>query len=227
MTHDTDPDDAAERANRNPDDASTADIEAVLRGQQLFTHLQRIDGCRRCQEMNTKRGYAGVDRVDETFQDGDEVTVHAVHADADAHFAGPFWRITAVDHRRHPQLPFEDTVQSGTDIVRAHARVHDVSGQQHLLDVDVVERSPKDDGPQQSRVDKREQQHIVEGDGDVHPQGMEVIENDPDEPPAHWPDEDRQWLQKLVDERGPLEVPTYSIEEPHTDDVNPRGDGLR
>jgi hypothetical protein len=30
-----------------------------------------------------------------------------------------------------------------------------------------------------------------------------------------------------VEERGPLEVPTYSIEETHTDDVNPRGDGQR
>ena len=205
MTHDTDPDDAAERANRNPDDASTADIEAVLRGQQLFTHLQRIDGCRRCQEMNTKRGYAGVDRVDETFQDGDEVTVHAVHADA--HFAGPFWRITAVDHRRHPQIPFEDAVQSGTDIVRAHARVHGVSGRQHLLDVDVVDRSPRGDGPQQSRVGQREQQHIVDEDGAT------VLEIPPDEPPANWPDADRQWLQELVDERGPLEVPTTGVDD--------------
>jgi len=223
MTHDTDQDGAAERANRTPADASTADIEAGLRGQQLFTHLQRVDGCRRCQEMNTKRGYAGVDRVDDTFQDGDEVTVHAVHADADAHFAGPFWRITSVDHERHPQIPFEDTIQSGTDIVRARARVHDVSGQQHLLDVDVVERSPRGDGPQQSRVEQRRQQHIVEGDGGVHPEGTEVVELPEDEPPAHWPDEDRQWLQNLADERGPLEVPTFGFEKIDSDDVNPGG----
>ena len=221
MTRDTPSDDPAERANRNPDDASTADIEAALRGRQLFSHLQRIDGCRRCQEKNTKRGYAGVDRVDYTFQDGDEVTVHAVHVDADAHFAGPFWRITAVDHRSHPQIPFEETVQSGTDIVRAHARVHDVPDAKHLLDVDVVERSPRGDGPQQSRVEQREQQHIVDGDGDVHPEGMAVVERPEDEPPAHWPDEDRQWLQELADERGPLEVPTYSVGKIDADDVNP------
>lgn len=223
MTRDTS-DDPADRANRNPDDASIADIEAALRGRQLFSHLQRIDGCRRCQEKNTKRGYAGVDRVDTTFQDGDEVTVHAVHADADAHFAGPFWRITAVDHRRHPQLPFEETVQSGTDIVRAHARVHDVPEAKHLLDVDVVARSPRGDGPQQSRVEKREQQHIVDGEGDVHPEGMTVVERAEDEPPAHWPEEDRQWLQELADERGPLEVPTYSIAKTDPGDVNPGED---
>lgn len=221
MTTHTPSDDPAERANRNPDDASIADIEAVLRGRQLFTNLQRIDGCRRCQEQNTKRGYAGVDRVDTTFQDGDEVTVHAVHADADAHFAGPFWRITAVDHRRHPQLPFEETVQSGTDFVRAHARVHDTPERQHLLDVDIVERSPRGDGPQQSRVEKRKQQYIVVGDGDMHPEGTEVIERPADEPPAHWPDGDREWLQELADERGPLEVPTTGVGRIDADDVNP------
>jgi len=225
MTPDTPSDDPAERANQNPDDASITDIEAALRGRKLFSHLQRIDGCRRCQEKNTKRGYAGVDRVDATFEDGDEVTVHAVHADTDAHFAGPFWRITAVEHRRHPQVAFEETVQSGTDIVRAHARVHGVPEWPHLLDIEIVTRSPRTEGPQQSRVEQRAQQHTVEGDGDEHPEGMAVVERANDEPPAHWPDEDRQWLQELADEHAPLEVPTYGAAKIDPDGASPGGDG--
>jgi hypothetical protein len=50
---------------------------------------------------------------------------------------------------------------------------------------------------------------------------MKVVERPEDEPPAHWPDEDRQWLQELADERGPLEVPTYSVGKIDADDVNP------
>jgi hypothetical protein len=40
-----------------------------------------------------------------------------------------------------------------------------------------------------------------------------VLEIPPDEPPANWPDADRQWLQELVDERGPLEVPTTGVDD--------------
>jgi len=53
---------------------------------------------------------------------------------------------------------------------------------------------------------------------------MTVVERAEDEPPAHWPEEDRQWLQELADERGPLEVPTYGVAEIDPGDVNPGED---
>lgn len=221
MTHSTSTDDDAEQANRSPDDASTADIAAALRGRRLFQRqlAQKIDGCRRCLEKNLKRDYADVDRVDPAFDDGDAVTIHAVHADLD--WAGPHWRMTAVEHRRHPQLEFVDAASAGTDLVRAHARIRERE-HTHIIDVDVVERSPRGEGPDQSVVGKREQEHIVR-DAPYHPDDTAVVERDADEAPAHWPDEDRQWLKELAD-ANTLEVPTYSIAEVDPSDANPGGD---
>ena len=228
MTHDT----PTERANRSPETASLDDIEAALRGRSLFDVQlgQKIDGCRRCSEKNTKRRYAGVDLVDPTFEDGDVVTIHAVHADSD--YAGPHWLMTAVEHGHHPQLPFEDVTSQGTDIVRARARITDTERGAYVVDVDVTHRSQSDDGPASSVVDEREQSHIVDDD-EHHPDDVTVIDVPADEPPAHWPELDRQWLDRLGDEHGPLEVPTYgftpddadiSLEEGVPEPVNPGGD---
>lgn len=219
MTHDTSPDDAVERANRTPEDASTADIEAALRGRRLFDAQlgQKIDGCRRCEEKNTKRRYAGVDLVDATFDEGDAVTIHASHSE-NAH-TGPHWFIASAEHRHHEQLPFEDVASNDTDLVRAHARIHATGNDEHILDVDIVERSRLGEGPEQSTIDARVQEYI----DDDAATAATVIERNNDEPPAHWPDADRQWLQQLADEHT-LETPTYSITQGHSGDENPRGD---
>lgn len=216
MTHDTD--EATERANRYPDDADAADIEAALRGRRLFKPRlgQKIDGCRRCQEKNTKRHFAGVDRVDATFDDGDDVTIHAVHDSASAG-AGPHWLITAAAHREHPQLPFDDVASRGTDLVRAHARIRERE-HTHIVDVDVIERSPMDAGPATSVVEQREQEHIDDG----APMDAVVIDRDPDDAPAHWPDADRQWLDKLAS-TFELQMPTFDVGEQASGDANPWG----
>jgi len=233
MTHDTSPDDAAERARQAPDEASTADIESALRGRRLFDVqlAQKIDGCRRCQEKNHKRRYAGVDPVDGTFDDGDAVTIYAVHRQSD--YAGPHWLMTAVEHSHHAQIPFGDVASQGTDIVRARARVT-VTGQgEHIVDVHVTHRSGRGDGPVSSVVERRRQSHIADDD-EHHPDDVTVIATPTDEAPAHWPELDRMWLDRLADEHGPLEFPTYGstsedaeikLEEPGTEPVNPSGDG--
>ena len=222
MTHDTDPDDAAVRANRNPADASTADIEAALEERRLFSHWQRIDGCRRCQEKNQKRRHAGINTVDYTFDDGDDVILHAVHRDG-SDITDEHWLVTAAEHREHPQLPFEDAISQGTDLVRARACVRERDdGRMHFVDVDIFERSRAGDGPSQSVVGRRQQSQIVD-DG---PDDMNVIEIDPDEAPAHWPDGDRQWLRKLANVFE-LERRTYSIEKTDIPGANPRGDWQR
>lgn len=215
MTHDPSPHDDAKRANRIPDDASTDDIAAALRGRRLFDVqlAQKIDGCRRCQEKNIKRRYAGVDLVDQTLEDDDAVTVHAAHTDSG--HAGPHWLITSAEHRHHDQLPFEDVASSGTDLVRAHARVH-ATENKHILDIDIVERSPRGEGPEQSTIEKQWQQYIDDDAGTA----ATVINRNADEPPAHWPEEDRQWLQQLADAHT-LEVPTYDIAEDDPSDANP------
>lgn len=223
MTRDTSHNDAAEQANRTPDDATTDDIAAALEGRQLFdAHLgQKIDGCRRCEEKNTKRRYAGVDLVDETFDDGDAVTIHAVHRESE--YAGAYWLMTAVEHIQHPQLPFDDIVSQGTALVRARARVHDTAQGRYIVDVDVARRSRTDRGPASSAVDERQQSYIAGDDDDRHPTDVDIIEHGTDDPPAHWPELDQQWLQQLSDAHT-LEVPTYSIEKTHSAGANPWGD---
>jgi len=218
MTHNTDANDAADRANRNPTDAATADSEAALEGP-IFTHRQRIDGCRRCQEKNQKRRYAGIDTVSTTFDDGDDVILHAVHRDA-SDITDEHWLVTSAAHRDHPQVPFDDMARRDANQVRAHARVldRDDEREKRFVDVDVVERSRSGDGPAKSVVGRREQSQI----DDDAPDGMTVIDIDPDEAPASWPDEERHWLQKLA-HVFELERRTYSIEKMGSDGSNPGG----
>lgn len=222
MTHNTDTHNAVDRANRHPTDAATADIENALEERVLFTNRlpQKIDGCRRCQEKNQKRRYAGVDTAVSTFDDGDDVILHAVHRDgwgvADDH-----WVVTSAAHRDHPQVPFDDMVSRDANQVRAHARVldRDSDREKRFVDVDVVERSRAGEGPVQSEVCRREQSQI----DDDAPDGMTIIDIKPDEAPAHWPEEDRHWLDKLA-QAFELERKTYSIEKMGSDGSNPWGD---
>jgi len=221
MTHNTSADDAADRANRNPTDAATADIENTLEGRVLFTNRlpQKIDGCRRCQEKNQKRRCAGIETEDPTFDDGDDVILHAVHRDGWG-VAGDHWLVTSASHRDHPQVPFDDIVRQDANQVRAHARVldRDDEREKRFVDVDIVERSRAGDGPAQSVVGRREQSQV----DDDAPDGMTVIDIKPDEAPAHWPEEDRHWLDKLA-QAFELEPQTYSIEEMGSDGSNPGG----
>jgi len=225
MTHNTSAEDATDRANSSPADAATADIEKALDGRRLFSNRvpQKIDGCRRCDEKNQKRRHAGIGTVDSTFDDGDDVTLHAVYDD-DSSIADNHWLVTAAAHREHPQLPFRDVVSQETNLVRAHARVRDRDGERgkQFVDVDVIKRSRAGDGPVQSVVARREQSQI----DDDAPGGMTVIDIAPDEAPAHWPEEDRQWLQKLAHTFN-LARRTYSIEKTGSTDANPGGNGQR
>lgn len=218
MTQPRSHDDAVERANQAPDKASSDDIEAALQGRRQFDpmRIQKIDGCRRCREKNDKRRFAAVDPVDEQFHDGDRVTIHAVHRSDD--IAGSFWMVTAMDHRRHPQLPFEDTISAGVDLVRAHARVHKASTSNRLVDVDIAHHSPSSEGPETSVIDERRQQYIVDDDDTAI--DAEVIKVDPEDAPASWPEDDRRWLRDLASEHGPLTTPTHHIAP---DEVIPEG----
>lgn len=205
MTHDN----PAERARRSPEDASKDDIEAALRGRQLFQGSigQKIDGCRRCREKNRKRRMAGTEIVDDRLYDGDEVVIHAVHRLSD--HSGPHWFITSAACSDHPQVPFAAAIQQGTHLIRATARVHGEGNRKHLIDINVTAHSPASDGPAESTIGERQQEYV--DDSDDHPDDTVVLDLDGDDPPAHWPAEDRDWLEKLVESNGPLEMPTYDI----------------
>jgi len=220
--------DARHRANEHPDDCSLDAIATALEGRSLDDAqlLQRVDPiCRRCDEKNEKRRMAGVEPVDSRLADGDRVTLHAAHCVDDDGMRPPHWHILSVSHLQHPQIEFADSVQKGESQIRAHATIHEApGGEHHIVDVDVREHSPAADGPEQSVVDRRQQEFV--DDSDAHPDGMIVIDRDPEDAPAHWPLLERAWLENLIDKHGPLEIPTYSLEHPSPGDANPWGSDL-
>jgi hypothetical protein len=79
--------------------------------------------------------------------------------------------------------------------------MHKSDGRYHIVDVTVTERSRADAGPDQSVIDKRQQQYVVD---DPAVDDAVVIDRDPEDPPAHWPQLDREWLNDLIDSKGPL-----------------------
>jgi len=204
--------DAADRANEHPDDCPPDAIATALEGRKLYDAqlLQKVDAvCRRCEEKNQKRRMAGVDLVDVHLDDGDRITLHAVHTVDDDAMRPPHWHIRGVSHVQHPRLDFAKCIEKGTALVRARATIHkSPSGELHIIDVDVENRSATDAGPDRSVVDRRQQEFV--DDSDVHPDGMTVIDRDPEDAPAAWPELERSWLDDLIDEHGPLEESLYS-----------------
>jgi hypothetical protein len=215
--------DATYRANHYPDAAPAGAIATALDGRKLIdpTISQKVDPiCRRCEEKNRKRRMAGVDIEDAQLEHGDKVTLYAVYTDDG--LTRRHWQITAVDHTHHPQIDFEDCIKAGTALVRARATIHQTPERFHVVDVDITHRSKTAAGPDQSVVDQRQKQHI--DDSDHHPDGMTVI--DPEDPPASWPQVDREWLDQLISDHGPLLIQTYGADAtPAAPDspVEPRG----
>jgi hypothetical protein len=218
MTQTQTPDriDATYRANHYPDDAPTDAIATALEGRSLIDVAisQDVDNlCRRCEEKNEKRRMADVDVVNPALEDGDRVTFHAIHQDEDDTLHDPHWLITAVSHAQHPRLDFADVITSGTALIRARATMHErQDGRLHVVDVDITHRSKTPAGPDQSVVDQRQQQYI-DDDPDL-PDDMTVIDRDPEDPPASWPELDREWLDQLIIDHGPLSMPTYAVSAP-------------
>lgn len=217
--HTTDRIDAAHRAIHHPDEAAKSDIAAELDGQCLqdVATLQSLEPiCHRTREKNEKRRMAGLGREDEHLKDGDRVTLHAVFCDdpeLPAH-----WAITRLDRAEHPHRDFVDWVESGTALVRAEATFHRVDNdptREHVVDVTVTDHSPTAHGPNRSKMDRERQQYV--DDSDEHPDGMTVIDRPPEEPPANWPQPEREWLDGLVDDYGPLERQSYEIDSPPVD----------
>jgi len=230
--HTADQIDAEQQANQHPNDCSTDAIATALDGRCLLDRplLQDIDPiCRRCDEQNKKRRMAGVDVADPQLQDGDRVVFHAVHVVDDDELRPPHWNLRPMHHADHPQPDFEDCISAGTAIVRACATIHETPTEYYVVDVDVTHRSPTDAGPDQSVIEQRRQQFV--DDSDEHPDDMTVIDPDPEDAPAHWPDEDRDWLRDLIDEHGPLTgtpYPTDMIGSGSVDiDADCGGSGLR
>jgi hypothetical protein len=218
--------DATHRARNYPDDCSLDAIATALEGRELYDVqlLQKIDPiCRRCEEKNQKRRMAGVDLADPQLNDGDRVTMHAIHVIDDDGMRPPHWNIRSVSHAQHPQRDFADCIERGTALVRARATIHTApDGEQHIIDVDVTNRSPSDQGPDQSVVEQQMEEFV--DDSDAHPDGMTVIDRDPEDAPARWPQSERDWLDSLIESHGPLQMQTYSIEHPGPADPNPGED---
>jgi len=212
-------------ANIDPDECTVEGIEAALEGRKLLDTelLQKVDPvCHRTEEKNIKRRKAGVELKDAQLNEGDRVTVHAVFDDAPDGKQPPHWHITRVDRADHPQVDFDKCIQTGVALVRVQARIHvSTEGTHHLVDVDVTDRSKSDEGPEQSVVDRRQQQY-VDDSGD-HPDDMAVITPDAEDPPANWPPEDRAWLNDLIDNHGPLEMPVYHLDAGDVDDLGDLG----
>jgi len=190
-------------------DAAT--IEDELAGQLYdLTLIQRIDNCERCRVKNHKRTCAAdAEPIDglADWRDGDDVTVHAVRRetlDGDDH-----WMAAAAHHRHHPQVPFEDVVVAGSDQARAHARVRVTNVDSRLIDVDAIAISPASEGPEMSAIDERYQTDMADGP-DV-PDDMDVVDRSASDPPATWPEAEREWLRQLEADHGPLELPVTKI----------------
>jgi hypothetical protein len=204
--------DATHRANHYPDDAPTGAIATALEGRRLHDPqlLQKFDGiCSRCEEKNDKRRMADVSIQDPSLNDGDAVTIHATHTVDDDGLREPHWHIRGIEHTYHPQTPFDHVITSGTSLVRARCDLYERDGRYHIVDVDVTERSRADDGPDRSVVEQRRQQYV--DDSDAHPDDMTVIDRDPEDPPADWPQLDREWLNDLIETHGPLTKPQTHI----------------
>jgi len=191
------------------------EAEAELEGQPLINIEtgQNIDGCRRCEEKNTKRHYAGLNLETSTFRRAEPVTIHAAYLeddDLDAH-----WHITSVDHYEHPQLPFEDVVQSDTAFLRAQAQVGTIENRQVIVGVNVTNYSPVGEGPEKSTVSKLREKHI-DTSGD-HPAGVDVINIPASDPEPHWPESEREWLDEINKKHGPLKPPTFNLSADESD----------
>lgn len=215
------------RANRQPSDASKQDIAAALEGRQLADAdlMQSVEPyCSRCEQKNRKRSLAGIDDRDPYIEDGDHVEFFAMHDDPDDLTIRQHWRVLSVFHDRHPHPPMEHTEKADTDLVHARARVHKTERHEHLVDVDVIARSPEGDGPDQSVV-KTRQEPFIDHSADA-PDDVTVVSIPPEDPPASWPAEERQWLRDLISEYGPLERDTqypgpafgYSTDDDDDDD---------
>jgi len=208
--------DAAYQANHYPDGASRQDIEEALEGRQLADGdlVQKVDPyCQRCQQKNQKRRLVGVDESDEYIEDGDYVEFFAHHMDPDDVFVPKHWEITALYHQRHPHVALSDAAEAGVDLVRARARVHKNERHEYLIDVDVLERSQSDDGPDESVIAKRQQRYI--DDSDWHPDDATVISVPEQEPPASWPQAECDWLRQLLEQHDAVDrnVPDLDISD--------------
>lgn len=202
--------------------SNTADaIAADLRGELYDPgRIQKINGCGRCQAKNHRRRCAnGISPVDDasTFDDGDDVLINAVRRDD--LWDKTHWVASGVHHRHHPQRPFADGVVHGTDQARAHARIHITDENKYIVDIDVVDVSPSDDGPQTSPI-QRDRQQFVDDQSDSHPDQVNVLDRGPSEPPAHWPDVEREWLRQLQADHGPLEIPHTHLGISRVDDMS-------
>jgi hypothetical protein len=197
------------RANHRPADASMQDIAAALEGRKLYNPdlMQNVEPyCSRCSDKNRKRRLVRIDDTDPYIQDGDRVAFFAISNDPDDLTTRKHWRVLSVLHERHPQPPMSKIEDSRTDIVRAWGRVHKTEYHEHLVDVDVIERSPVGDGPAQSVIQKRRKE-CIDHSAEV-PDGITVLDVAPEDPFPNWPEADRQWLRELIVEHGPLESDT-------------------
>lgn len=216
-------------ANRYPEDASPADIAAALEGCQLFNPelSQRVDQlCRRCEQKNRKRRMADVDQRDAHLKAGEKIILDAAHGGGDERVA-PHWHIVALYHPDHAMVDMDDTASLKAHQVRACARLHETDAATYLVDVDVGAHSPASKGHDISPVQQRRRQYIDHST--AHPDSAVVIDVPPEEPLASWPDEDRRWLEALVESEGPLEQsPAYlglgiNIDDSDDDDDDDSG----
>lgn len=221
------------RANRQPADASMQDIAAALEGRQFSDPdlMQSVEPyCSRCSDKNRKRSLVGIDNTDPYIKDGDRVGFFAIYVEEpDDLTTRKHWRVLSVLHERHPHPPMSEIEESGTDIIRARARVHKTERHEHLVDVDVIDRSPVGDGPDQSVIQKRRDQ-CIDHTADT-PDGIIQLDIAPEDPFPNWPDAERQWLRDLIVEHGPLErdtenaLPHFGYGTDDTDDDDDDDDG--
>lgn len=211
--HTTEKIDAEHRAIHHPAEASTADIAAALEGQCLqdVTTFQSLEAvCQRTREKNQKRKQADLGRKDERLEDGDRVTLHAgFHNQPEL---PPHWAITRLDRAEQPHRDFDDWCETGTALIRATATFHRVDSdpvREHVVDVTVTDYSPASEGPQTATIEKEQQQYTDEDD---LPGSMTVIDREPEDPPANWPQSERVWLNDLIDKHGPLVEPVYHLD---------------
>jgi len=205
--------DTTHPANSDPTTATDAEIADALDDRQLFnrTLLMKFNGfCRRCKQKNQRRRAAGLDEARERFRDGERVHIFAYYVREEevemAHAPPGYWRISKVICADHPVVPFGHVAAAGRHQVRGRANVEEVEGESHRLQNTTVEdRSPPEEGAEVTVVDERRQQFEA-GPGSEHPEG--VISVPIEEPEPAWPASEREWLEAVAEEHGPLEPTT-------------------
>lgn len=210
--------DRKHRAANNPTGCVKKDIAAALDSRQLADPstagtLEPV--CKRVEEKNNYRRLANVECPNPRLESEDRVLIHAYYNPGESLGLPPHWQLSGMMLADHPRRDFDDFASAGVDLIRGEATIHRTGRHEraYIYDVDVTHRSMESEGPDTSVVDQEQQQWVDEEESEEV--GAVVVDRPQDEPPARWPAAEKQWLEQLKSDHGPLDVAQPSAQNHH------------